>query len=274
MRRLLITHRWELWLLLGVPAVALIAAYAYRWSPLLDESYSGGFFVWHSIRNAVAALMLGAAYSRVRRLGRPLLFLVWRYSLTVAVVSAVGYLAAGLLYDGLLSDGGSASRLGLFFTAVGLAGLFVLLWFARQASRISLAHAFLLIALAVGTSFPSVRSLDLLDSPFGVAILSAEAIGLASILLAVWALAHFDGLDRRMRTCSIVALFALSGLRFAALVGIGIAPLIAQGDYMEAARSMSIFFVAILPSALMLGLTYLVRVRPADARSGIDLRIQ
>ncbi len=263
MRRLLATHRWELWLLLGIPAIALAAAGAYRWSPILEEGYSGGFFLWHIIRHAVAALLLGAAYSRVRRLGRPLLSLVWRYSLTVAVVSAVGYLAAELLYDLLLSDGGSASRLGLLFTAVGLAELAILLWFARQASRISLAHAFLLAALTVGTSFPRVRSLDLLDSPFGVAILSAEAIGLASILLAVWALAHFDGLSRGMRTCSIVALFALSGLRFAVPGGIGIASLITRGDYMEAAVTGFGFLlsIAFIP-ALMLGLTYLIRVRP------------
>ncbi len=270
MRRFLATYRWELWLLLGIPAIALIANYAYTLSLVLEESYSGGFFLWHIIRNAVAALLLGAAYSRVRRLGRHMLALVWRYSLTVAVVSAVGYLAAELLYDG-----GSPASLGLLFTAVGFAGLAILLWFARQASRISLAHAFLLVALTVGGNLPRVRSLDYLDSPFGIAILSADAIGLASTLLAVWALAHFDGLRRGMRTFSIVALFALSGLRIAVPGGISIASLITRGHYMEAAMTGSgfLFSIAFIP-ALMLGLTYLVRVRPADARSGIDLRVQ
>ena len=230
MQPFLATYRWELWLLLGIPAIAVVTNYAYALSPILEESYSGGFFLWHIIRHAVAALLLGAAYSRVRGLGRPLLFLFWRYSLTVAVVSAVGYL---------------------------------LLWFARQASRISLAHAFLLVALTVGGNFPRVRSLDYLDSPFGIAILSADAIGLASVLVAVWALAHFDGLSRGVRTCSIVALFALSGLRPAALAGIGIVPLTAQENYMDAAAVGFGFFLPIaFIHGLTLGLTYLIRVRP------------
>ena len=256
MRRLLVTYRWELWLFIAIPTIVLIATFPYRWFPIVEEGSPA--FLQDITRHAVATLLLGAAYSRVRGLGRPLLSLVWRYSLTVAVVSAVAYLAAELL-----DDGGSAFRFGLLLTAVRVAGLAVLLWFARQASGISLAHAFLLIALTYATRFPGARILDYPSVPYGRALLGAEGIVLASSLLAVWALAHFDSLDRGMRMRSIVALFALSGLRVVAVQGIVIAAWIAPGGYMATAISgLGSFSSIFLLPTLTLGLTYLVRVRP------------
>ncbi len=251
MRRLLVTYRWELWLFIAVPTIALIAAYAYQWTPIMEEG--SPVFLQHIIRHAVAALLLGAAYPGVRGLGRPLLSLVWRYSLTVAVVSAAGYLAVELPHGGV-----GASRFGLLFTALRVAELAILLWFARQASGTSLAHAFLLVALTFAARFPGLWILDF--SLYGIAVLGANGIALASSLLAVWALAHFDSLDRTMRTRSIVALFALSGLYVVATTGIAILT-IAERDYMDAAITGLVLWILLFP-ALTLGLTYLVRVRP------------
>ena len=255
MRRLLATYSWELCLFIAIPAIALIATYAYRWSPIVEEGSPD--FLQGVIRHAVAALLLGAAYSRVRGLGRPLLSLVWRYSLTVAVVSPVGNLAAWLLWDGRL-----VSHLGLLVIALGLAELAVRLWFARQASGISLAHAYLLIALTYATQFPNAGDLDHVGTPYGIVLLSAEGIVLASSLLAVWALAHFDSLDRRMRTRSIVALFALSGLHVVAVEGIVIAAWIAPAGLDAVITRLVFLSYGLFRPTLTLGLTYLVRVRP------------
>ena len=213
MRRLLVTYRWELWLFIAVPTMVLIATFPYRWFPIVEEGSPA--FLQDITRHAVATLLLGAAYSRIRGLGRPLLSLVWRYSLTVAIDSAVAYLDAELL-----DDGGSAFRFGLLLTAVRVAGLAVLLWFARQASGISLAHAFLLIALTYATRFPGSADSGLSERPVRESVTGRRRDS-ADIQPArhFGTFARFDSRDRGMRMRSIVALFALSGLRVVAVSG-------------------------------------------------------
>ena len=166
MRRLLNKYRWELWLFIGIPTVAASVGpigLAYTWEVIAsDDVWS--FSAWHAVStSAVAAVLLGVSYAKVRRLEGFMLKLFWRYSLAASVVSALGFLAINLLSRKLwdLSDLGFVYfylRWVLSSLALAVVVGLVRLWFAREASRISLAHAFLVIALSGSTAGYSILS--------------------------------------------------------------------------------------------------------------------
>ena len=93
MQRLLVTYRWELWLLGGIPFIFMIVAimlpFLLGWAQdrfrfsAEDWYWLGGFGP-----ALLGALLLGVSYPRVRRLNRDLLPLVWGYFLASAVISA------------------------------------------------------------------------------------------------------------------------------------------------------------------------------------------
>ena len=163
MRRLLNKYRWELWLFIGIPSVAASVGpigLAYTWDVIAsDDGWS--FSAWHAFSTSVvAAVLLGASYAKVRRLEGFMLKLFWRYSLAASVVSALGFLTISLLPP----NPGIPPTLVLFTSIcegavqsalAALVGL-VRLWFAREGSRFSLAHAFLVIALSGSTAGYSI----------------------------------------------------------------------------------------------------------------------
>ena len=137
-------YRWELWLFVGVPLVANVVWVIESSRPELftlplserqDLSYI-------SPRAILLLLLLGLSYLRVRRLGRPTLALVWAYGIAAALANAVATVAIQV-FDTPLP--GSRTALSLVASAVALA---ILVWFGRQASRISLGHALLLVGLS------------------------------------------------------------------------------------------------------------------------------
>ena len=165
MRRLLNKYRWELWLFIGIPTVAASVGpvgLAYTWEVIASDD--GWFFsAWRAFSTSVvAAVLLGASYARVRRLEAFMLKLFWRYSLAVSVVSALGFLTIRLLPPLAWPD--LSERIPFYLYLRWLLSLLSLavvvgvvrLWFAREASRISLAHAFLVIALSVPTAGSSI----------------------------------------------------------------------------------------------------------------------
>ena len=201
MQRLLVTYRWELWLLGGIPFIFTTVAimlpillgwaqdrFRFSWE---DWGWLGGFGP-----ALLRALLLGVSYLWVRCLNRDLLPLVWGYFLASAVISALGFVALvlqgdrfGLVpYVSVLPN--SWMNLLLKFLA--------LLWFARQASRFSLLHA---VFLAGFMSTPSwIWALEgILNSDANQPLWSAElhpVVGIvviipsviAVVLLRVWLL--------------------------------------------------------------------------------------
>ena len=294
MRRLLNKYRWELWLFIGIPTVAAFVGpigLAYAWEVIAsDDGWS--FSAWHAFSTSVvAAVLLGASYAKVRRLEGFMLKLFWRYSLAASVVSALGFLTISLLSSqpwdpsdpgfvyfylrGVLSSLALAALVGL-----------VRLWFAREGSRSSLAHAFLVIALSGSTAGSSIFLVPVLlaswtltptfrDTSDVALQLGTAVLGTAITVLSIWALANFDGMGRRLRRRSLAALLAL-GVLHAVTSPSGVAGDVV--DYVEVGNYMSAALVAALGlgagtvfTLIVLGLTYLVRVRrPAEQPTGVS----
>ena len=145
-------------------------------------------------------------------------------------------------------------------------------------SRISLAHAFLFIALTVATGSlvtPFTIAWSTLregyDSYVAVAVAGSAAFGIMLVvtitLLSIWALTTFDGLDRTIRRRVIVALLALG--TFDAFL-IGPVSRIALDGYRAIDMAIPLA-AAVVVTLIILGLTYLVRVRrPAEPPTGVS----
>ena len=294
LRRLLNEYRWELWLFIGIPSVAATVGpigLAYTWDVIASDD--GWFFsAWRAFSTSVvAAVLLGASYAKVRRLEGFMLKLFWRYSLAASVVSALGFLTISLLssqpWDPF--DLGFVPfylRWVLSLLALAALGGLVRLWFAREASRFSLAHAFLVIALSGSTAGYSILLLPVLlafrtlaptsrDTSDVALQLGTAVLGTAITVLSIWALANFDGMGRRLRRRSLVALLAL-GVLHAVTSPSGVAgdvvDYVEMGNYMSAALVAAISLLGVTVFTLIvLGLTYLLRVRqPAEPPTGVS----
>ena len=207
MARLLVRHRWELLLLVVIPAVAFtvsgggVGVIIWVSSALLPLLY----FV-SGIGHGFTAILLGVTYFRVRALGRPTLSLFWEYSLSAAVIATLLAITAALVAIAFLRLEIISSHLAVFpliRLVEDTPGALVLLWFARRASRISLAHAFLLVAATVSPTLNvNLNNLAL----YNAAIITDVMLQFTLSLLAVWAIPHFDGDNFRMRSRLLAAL--------------------------------------------------------------------
>ena len=266
LRRLLNEYRWELWLFIGIPTVVSLISVIYDWSGVRWAGDSG-LRDTGAVTGLAAAVLLGLSYPWVRRLGRPMLGMLWRYSIAASVVVGAVWIVSDLLFSGVELD---STDLGYSLAALSVAGLLVRLWFAREASRISLAHAFLFIALTVATgslvtpftiAWLNVR--EGYDLYVAMAVAGSAAFGTMLVvtitLLSIWALTTFDVLERIMRRRVIVALLALGAFdtfligRFSHLAVFGHRYAIDVGIFLAG---------AVVVTLIILGLTYLVRVRP------------
>ena len=203
MRRFIVTYRWELWLLLWAPFLSGIASVLVFL--LLGFLYDEGRLVPRHVVYAqgvaaglVQAGLLLVFYGQVRRLERRFFTLVWGYGIWLAVVGALVWLVAaavvpndegaGLLSVSLWTRGRSLAH--------GVVALLPLFWFARQASRLSLAHGYLLFLILKAYSLISfvatALNLWLFNlAPAGVlvAMTFASALGLGFLL--AWLLGNF-----------------------------------------------------------------------------------
>ena len=265
MRRLLNKYRWELWLFIGIPTVVSLISVIYDWSGVRWVGNSG-LRDTGAVTGLAAAVLLGLSYPWVRRLGRPMLGMLWRYSIAASVVVGAVWIVSDLLFSGVELD---STDLAYSLGALGAAGLLVRLWFAREASRISLAHAFLFIALTVATgslvtpftiAWLNVR--EGYDLYVAMAVAGSAAFGTMLVvtitLLSIWALTTFDVLDRIMRRRVIVALLALGA--FDAFL-IGPVSRIALDGYRAIDMAIPLA-AAVVVTLIILGLTSLLRVRP------------
>ena len=137
-----------------------------------------------------------------------------------------------------------------------------LLWFARKASRLSLAHALFLVAIVGGLWFP-----DLPDTlPISLSLFWEPARILATGILAVWLLSNFDLRSNAFRKWAIVAVVAWQGLDSLSdllqALDFVVPDILAWGFY---------FKFLLLASALSLPITlllvYFVRVRRPSTKA-------
>ena len=133
-----------------------------------------------------------------------------------------------------------------FYPLVALFTLPVLLWFARRASRLSLAHAFFLAFVVGGITLPYLGYL------WDASAYTDLLLDLAGGILAVWLLANFDVRGLRFRRVSAGLVIALESMIYLPLVVLGVV-----GIYIAA---------PLLAASVVLPLTlvYLIRVRQPE----------
>ena len=283
--RFFVTYRWELWLVVGIPATTAILR-ALVWVPVVflfgSDDATVNLIVFQG--SVVTLLLLAASYHRVRRLGRDFLALVWGYAVIIGAISTIAAgaaLIAGVEYptETPLSD------LGRTFFIHGLATLpqvLALLWFARQASRFSLTHALFLVAFASLTLFGSVHMIHS-KSP-GIAevyipFMVGGAITLSVMLLKVWLLGNFNLSGPGFRRNAVIGLVMATILSGYVRVLIGELIGYWDGTYSNMIPILGVVyglaaFVAttaldLLTLFVLFALVYLVRVRKTavDARA-------
>ena len=276
LRRFVVIYRWELWLLLWAPLLSGIASVLVF--SLLASLYDEGRLVpgYVVYAQGVAASLAHAGllvvfYARVRSLERRFLTLVWGYALGLAAIGALVWLVAGVLAP---DDTGSGlvpishwvrGRL----LAHGAAVLLPLFWFARQASRLSLAHAYFLFLvlkayslITVVITALNVWLFDLVPVGLLIALTFATVLGLGFLL--AWLLGNFESRPR-LRWLAVGLLLA------AHVVSVVWEP---RGvAFFQDRLAFAQFLVALV---IPLVLIYLVRVRdPAPpAEHPEDLRVQ
>ncbi len=223
-----------------------------------------------------AAVLLAIGLRYVRRRQRGYLGMAWMMLLAAALLEltvAAHQVAAIQFFPSLNLSAlrfGYATLPGFFITAP--LTMLLALWFARQASKISLAHAFFIVGLAF--AFPISRLLleispnEAPDSSLRLAALTVTRTAVATFSLAatlaiVWLLGNFD---RRGAAFNKRAAASLFGIK--AAIGVAAAvPLIAQGGALIA-RDTPLIVGVIIGWGVTLALVYLLRVRqPALERT-------
>ena len=216
----------------------------------------------------VTAVLLLAAYAYIWRLRLNLIKLVCATTFAAAIVHLVFAAPDSVeisIYAWQFIHSNSAR-----FLAGELAAMLLALWFARSASKISIAHAFFITALVF--TFPLSRLLiessigqsERLSQPLALSAVTATtamaALSIVTNLAAVWLLGNFD---RRGAAFNARAAAALFGIK--AAIGVAAAiPLLARGDAAIAGDAPTLIVFA--GWGVTLVLVYLLRVRrPAPA---------
>ncbi len=291
-RSFLITYRWELWLIVGIPAILSIllvplTSFAPLILPISDAAtYSTYFHLLFMVVSGVGLLLLAVSYLRVRNLGRDFLAVLWGYVIAASVMSTTTqgvFLLVGVVFP----TENDLSNLGRTFSFAGFALLleiFVLLWFARMASRLSLTHA---VFLLVYSSLNVVGSVT--GSPIAVHstylylihYLAGAAIGLTVVLAKVWLLGNFERRSPRFRRDAAIGLLAtliLSGyarVLIADLLGFAEGPYLTLIPFLGLFLGLAAFIATTAFELAFLGmffaLVYLVRVRRPAADAELEL---
>ena len=192
LHRFIATYRWEIWLFFGMPLIVGAVSFGTDWIVECGSNpcyFWDGFFGYH----LPSLVLLAASYPFVRRQGRSFLTLLWTLELALRTI---GILISAT--DWLLVPDAGERPLVMLLGTNGARGA-VMLWFARQASRTSLSHAFLLIALSfadssIGVSGDHVQRIALGFDPWFMPHIVAGYIlvQIGMNVLALWAMVRCD----------------------------------------------------------------------------------
>ena len=231
-RQVVMRYRWELWLLFGIPAIkgavwhlAFVPAAVFQCAPGVCLN------VPPVVTGVVGLLLLVVSYRAVRRQKREFLALLWVLEIVTGVLSLLlngVNLALGremsivpILFtipiEVTAGSGSSGTEIG--YPATSLAYLIITLWFARRASRISIGHAFLIVALSFSDStFSLLYYVQFGPTPYLVPtalIRLAAQIGVNVVMFL--AMIRFDASGPRARRLMITAIVSGLFLRGVAL---------------------------------------------------------
>ena len=231
-------YRWPLVLFVVIPFVSLIASNlalsVYNMSTYANaDSHELSLFsagAW----NLTSAVMLGVLYPRLRKTEPTILRLAWSYTFVLKSIGALLYFGAAFA-----GYGDSIWQVGQVYLVRASLGLLPMLWFAREASRNSLPHAFFLVFIVGGLTLP--------DFSVSVPFYLGWIWSLAGNIIAVWLVANFDVRGHHFRKAAAIAVVVLEGLHFLPLT---LSPLF-----------LLLKIVFMLLFSLQLVLIYVVRVR-------------
>ena len=279
------TYRWELWLIIGIPAIsAVVRAVSIplvgfllsdRVSSLsIVDSIQAPINAGHLVAGIVGLLLLSLSYLRIRRLEREFLASLWGYSIAVAVIGAATTIAVIVVAFADPEESRTVSSLrasGIRLFA-SVPQYLALLWFARQLSRVSLTHAFFLVTftslylfIPIQGSMPLENTYALVYQPLGNGVVT-----LSVMLIKVWLLGNFDRRGERFRREAIIILVATVILSDYARVALGtllgylevpseaILPLLGHTVGLFIVIGLVFNLVALLAT---FGVVYLIRVR-------------
>lgn len=240
-------YGWPLLLFVVIPFVATITriptAFVYDLSTS-GTAHSYELSLWlPGVGSFTTAALLGVLYPRVRNAEQATLRLAWSYTLVLAGISTLLYLGAAFA-----GYGDSLSQLVQVYTLQAVLSLLPLLWFARRASRTSLAHAFFLVFIIGGLTLP--------DLPESLPSYVEWLWRLAASILAVWLLSNFDVRGLWFHRSAAIVVVVLGGLAYLPLLWL---PLFFLPD--------SVVLLLLFP--LQPVLIYLVRVRRPAAEAGL-----
>ncbi len=159
-RRFIQAYRWELTLLVVVPAFVTVISFLSRNLLFKAIDYVGiewSFILGSSSGVLSGAALLGLCYIRVRRINQQYLMLLWTCSILSDIIRGLAELAiwafAVVVTDATDSH---AQTISLLYLVIAGLHLPLLLVFARQASRFSLWHGFFLYLVFESYALPNV----------------------------------------------------------------------------------------------------------------------
>ena len=204
-------YRWELMLLVGIP----ITEQTFWWLlPHILGNFNIAFDIWsrevwslspflRPFLN-ISLILLGIFYFHVRLLGRTTLSLLWAFAfVSEAVATAVGLPSNLIDHEWWLEV--SSAPWWVWWVYTGnwwrswwntvvpvIPQIMVLVWFARQASRISFGHALVFIGLAIAFSSTGLRAPIGILGSLRVGYWDFVIMALTLQLFAVWVLSRLD----------------------------------------------------------------------------------
>ena len=234
-------YRWPLVLFVGIPFVAEIGRVLITLVYNLSTSGYADSYESHLWMTGVwlltAAVLLAVLYPRLPNAEHSLLRLAWSYTFVLHVISVPLYFGAAIV-----GYGDSVWELGGVYMLGVLLSFLPMLWFARRASRASLAHAFFLVFIVGGLTLP--------DFPGSLPFYVEWLWRIAGSILAVWLLANFDVRGPYFRRSAAAAVVVLAGLVYVPLLPFPLS--LAE-------------IIVLLLFSLQLAIIYLVRVRRPTA---------
>ena len=286
-----VTYRWELALLFGIPFVStqavwlstlgigsLLSAIEYDEADGVITIILGG----GRLAGGIAGLLfLSLLYRRVKALDRVFLRSLWGYSIAVQAITAVGEIVDVVFV--VVHPLESFMLVSLRMTGVALIELLatfvVFLWYARQLSRVSLMHAFFLVAFTTlamagpiqgASRSPGVSALIVPTPTFFILAyyLLPVLVWFADEAIKAWFVGNFEWRGERFRkkaTIIVTGLVILSPYLWAGywtLMGLAAGPYYLTHPMVGPLVGFGIILaVQVGMIAFLFGSVYLVRVR-------------
>ena len=226
MVRIARAHRWETFLMLGIPAGAGCLVAMLPWVFAHIPALPSLWWLFHIMRWLVLAVLV-MAYPFIRRHGHEFLTILWGFTIATVALGIVVGLAAFARSPGevfplsivlfrfpsdIWAVGETYFSPIVNFSLWDALRLVVMFWFIRRAARISMVHAFLLLGLSMAD-----RSFD--RALFWAFLYTADAILVATLhfaaqvalnVLMPWALIRHETLTASALRTTAAATIAAS----------------------------------------------------------------